>query len=495
MNIYRKKFTIKIVLFTVAVLLVGASLWYSNVLVNKIKKDERKKVELWSKAVVRKAALVEYTGKLFESLRQEEEKKVRHWLRATKSVVTAGANDDIDFYSEIISDNTTIPIVIVDQRGGIVTFQNIENGDNNSIIVQEELAKMKLAHSPYVYQFYGQKQYLYYRDSRLVRELEQALNELINSFISETVINNASSPVILTDSTSSVLLAAGNIEELDISNREKLQEVITEMATYNEPIKVQLNGRASWIYYQDSYLLIQLPYVQLFFIIVFLIVSYLLFSTFRNAEQNQVWVGMAKETAHQIGTPLSSMLAWSEVVASGGFEPEMAAELKKDVTRLDTIAQRFSKIGSVPDLKEIELTEIISNAYNYLHRRMPRKVKFELDLADDVRVMINPPLFEWVIENLVKNAVDAMRGEGSIIIRTGKKANVAYIEIQDTGSGMSRSQYKRVFEPGYTSKKRGWGLGLSLCKRIVSQYHKGKIFVKSSEIGKGSTFRIELKAC
>lgn len=497
MNIYKRKLTIKIILFTVAVLLTGASLWYSNVLVSKIKQEEKKKAELWSKAVVKRAALVDYTGQLFELLRQEEEKKVKHWLRATKSVVTADANDDIDFYSDIISNNTTIPIVIADKKGNIITHQNIDSSDVSEEYVLAELEKMKKAHKPYAYEFYGQKHFLYYRDSKLVRQLEQVLNDLINSFISETVINNASSPVILTDSTSTYLVSAGNIDPMEIADSTLFKNKLKEMASANEPIRVSLNGKTNLIYFQESYLLTQLryfPYIQLFFIAVFLIVSYLLFSTFRNAEQNQVWVGMAKETAHQIGTPLSSMLAWSEVVASGHFEPEMAAELKRDVNRLDTIAQRFSKIGSAPDLKPEDLNKIIEKAYSYLHKRIPRKVDFKLQLADDLQANINPPLFEWVIENLVKNAVDAMRGKGEIVVSSGKKGNLVFIEVKDTGMGMARSNYKRVFEPGYTSKKRGWGLGLSLCKRIVSQYHKGKIFVKSSEIGKGTTFRIELKA-
>jgi signal transduction histidine kinase len=235
------------------------------------------------------------------------------------------------------------------------------------------------------------------------------------------------------------------------------------------------------------------PYVQFGVIGLFLLIAYILFSTARKAEQDQVWVGMSKETAHQLGTPLSSLMGWNEHLRSLGVDETVVNEMNRDIKRLNTITERFSKIGSQPTLQDEDICIVIQNATDYLKQRTSRNVKYEVLLPPKViHVQLSVPLFEWVVENLCKNAVDAMNGKGQITITVTEIPEGIAIDIADTGKGIPKSKFKTVFEPGYTTKQRGWGLGLSLTKRIIENYHKGKIFVLSSEPNKGTTFRILL---
>ena len=219
-----------------------------------------------------------------------------------------------------------------------------------------------------------------------------------------------------------------------------------------------------------------------------------MFSTARNAEQNQVWVGMAKETAHQLGTPLSSLLAWIEVLRSKNVDPSVLSELSKDLSRLETVTERFSKIGSAPKLEQEDINEVIENTLNYLKTRLSKKVDFKHTTSNGKKVIasVNIPLLEWVLENIIKNGVDAIGGEGKIDIHVTDQSQFVYIDISDNGKGIPKNARKTVFQPGYTTKQRGWGLGLSLTKRIIENYHSGKVFVKQSEVGQGTTFRIVL---
>ena len=278
-----------------------------------------------------------------------------------------------------------------------------------------------------------------------------------------------------------------------------VKKVLATMEAENTPIELQLENRGkNYIFYQSSYLLTQLRYYPLFqlgIIAIFLFIAYMLFSTARRSEQNQVWVGMAKETAHQLGTPISSIMAWLELMRMQNIDQQTVLELDKDVKRLGTIAERFSKIGSAPSLKEDNIVRIIYDTVEYLKPRTSRKVNFSINLSknSDVIVPVNAGLFEWVIENLCKNSIDAMSGSGEIAINILEEENSVQIDLSDTGKGINRSNFKTIFQPGYTSKKRGWGLGLTLAKRIISEYHKGKIFVRTSVINEGTTIRILLK--
>jgi signal transduction histidine kinase len=262
----------------------------------------------------------------------------------------------------------------------------------------------------------------------------------------------------------------------------------------------ETNKRFNYLYYKNSIILAQLkryPYYQLTVIGIFIIVAYLAFSSSRRAEQNQVWVGMSKETAHQLGTPISSLMGWINLIreTEKSDQEDLLLELEKDVKRLELITERFSKIGSAPKLDIEVVDDVLQDSINYLQVRTSNRVRFTLVRnEDELTAQMNVPLFEWVIENICKNAIDAMNGEGSITMATQAEGDSVIIDITDTGKGISPSKLKTVFKPGYTTKKRGWGLGLSLAKRIIEDYHRGKIVVKSSEVNKGTTFRITLQA-
>ncbi|WP_031526653.1 sensor histidine kinase [Dyadobacter crusticola] len=293
-------------------------------------------------------------------------------------------------------------------------------------------------------------------------------------------------------------------KNMSLRERERIiQDKLSVMKLEHPPIPVELGkGRTGYIYYSNSFLLTQLryyPFLQLSVMLLIGYLAYLAFSSARKAEQNRVWVGLAKETAHQLGTPLSSLMAWVEYFRSDpSIDPSIAEEIEKDVIRLEMITTRFSNIGSVPTLKDEPIAEIVSNFVNYLEKRVSSKVKFTVDnqLAKEQTALLNKNLFEWVVENICKNAVDAMGGIGEINVslQAPPNNNEIWIDIADTGKGMSKANMSKIFNPGFSTKKRGWGLGLTLAKRIIENYHSGKLFVKSSEIGKGTTFRIILNA-
>lgn len=305
-----------------------------------------------------------------------------------------------------------------------------------------------------------------------------------------------------------VLSSKGNICDyrnlkIDANNENDSIKVIKELAdSYYRSgkfIKIDLDGTSDYqlVCYSESTMLKRLatyPYVQLGVVVIFVIIAIFALLSSKKAEQNKVWVGLSKETAHQLGTPISSMMAWTEILKESYPNDEMVSEMSKDVKRLEIIAERFSKIGSIPELRETSLEKVIEHVVDYMDSRTSSKVKITYrSMVNNIIVRINPALFEWVIENLCKNAVDAMEGRGSIDIMLFCEKTTAVIEVKDTGKGIKRSDIRNIFTPGYTTKKRGWGLGLSLAKRIIVDYHKGKIMVKESEIGKGTTFRIELE--
>ncbi len=498
MNIYSSKQKWKLGLFITAIIIIGISLWYTNTLVNKIAQEERRKVKLWADAIQKKANLVKYTNNLFDKMKADERKKVELWAEATRQLSLDLT--DYGFVLKVVSDNTTVPVILADDKGTPITSRNFDKEkENDKAYLKAQIEEMRAVQEPIAINIYkGQKNYLYYKDSKLFSELKNVLDDLIKSFISEVAVNSASVPVIVTDSTKENVTAAGNIDTLKIKDKTYLQTTIAAMASQNQPIEVEFgDGSKSYIFYQESILLTQLkyyPYVMFGIIGLFLLVAYLLFSTARRVEQNQVWVGMAKETAHQLGTPLSSLMAWLEYLKSKGLDEETSREIEKDVKRLETITERFSKIGSVPKLDYVDLVKVLEDSINYMKLRTSKNVVFTINAGNQEEVMaqLNIPLFEWVIENLIRNAVDAMNGNGAITITLADQTQFVYIDVADTGKGIPKSKYKTVFEPGFTTKQRGWGLGLSLTKRIIENYHSGKIFVKSSEIDKGTTFRIVL---
>ncbi len=385
MRVYEQKIKWKRVLFIVALLIGAFSLWY--------------------------------THKLVQKLATEEEKKVLLWANATKQLIKANENTDINFLLDIIKDNETIPVILVDDNGEITANRNLDSAKaEDKAYLNKQLAEMKLE---------------------------------------------------------------------------------------RQPIKIlydEANGKYNYLYYKNSIILIQLkqyPYYQLSIIALFILVAYLAFSYSRKSEQNQVWVGMSKETAHQLGTPISSLNGWINLLRDmpqTKASEEILVEFEKDIQRLELITERFSKIGSVPVLVAENIFEVMERAIDYLKTRSSTQVIFSVNSIDkDALAMLNVPLFDWVVENICKNAIDAMSGVGKINVNITTEADKVYIDIQDTGKGIAASKQKTVFKPGYTTKKRGWGLGLSLTKRIIEDYHQGKVFVLESNAEKGTTFRIVLR--
>lgn len=321
------------------------------------------------------------------------------------------------------------------------------------------------------------------------------------TFALNVLQSNNTIPAIIADEKGNIKTSI-NLDSLRITELDSvyIKDQLQIMKGQHAPIEVKIDkNNSDYIYYKDSTILTQLryyPYFQLAVISLFLLVSYLAFSTSRKAEQNQVWVGMAKETAHQLGTPLSSLVAWVEYMKLQNKNEEHLDEIQKDINRLQTITERFSKIGSAPTLKKENIAEVIESSIQYIKTRISSRVIFSLTSVPNhnhsVLVPLNVPLFEWVLENIFKNAVDAIEGDGKIAVNITDQQQFVYIDISDSGKGIPKSKFKTVFKPGYTSKKRGWGLGLSLSKRIVEEYHAGQIFVKSSELNKGTTFRIVL---
>ena len=320
------------------------------------------------------------------------------------------------------------------------------------------------------------------------------------NFLYEIIQANTTIPVILTDSNG-VVNQFRNIEAFKMGNEAWVADKIAEMKKQNEPFEIEFMGGKQLIYYENSTLLNQLriyPYFQLAVIALFLAMSYFAFSYSRTSEQNKVWAGMSKETAHQLGTPISSLMAWLDYLKESDAEvpQKVITEMEHDMDRLGLITERFSKIGSEPSLTICSLYEVIEESVRYINSRTSDKVSIFIRDEEKFKVaqvQINKPLFAWVVENLCKNAVDAMEGEGEIVFSfQGIRDTKVLIDISDTGKGVPSNKFKTIFKPGYTTKKRGWGLGLSLVKRIVENYHKGKIYVKSSELDKGTVFRIEI---
>jgi signal transduction histidine kinase len=358
------------------------------------------------------AASLYYTNQLAHRLAEEEKKKVEQLALSLKIQVTATNNDEVTFAQSFVAENTTIPLIITDQRNLIIDTKNIDTSTSRNI----------------------------------KRLYENKLNEF---------------------------------------------------QSMHPPIIADFPGGKNYIYYGESYLLTQLryfPYVQLAIIILFLVVVLVALSAAHRSLQNQVWVGLSKETAHQLGTPLSSMEAWVELLKESNCNQDAVTEMEKDISRLKLVADRFSKVGSTPQLEEENLLDRVRSMVSYMEKRASSKVEFRFKTnEEEVPVNISGPLFDWVLENLLRNSLDSMDGKGVIEIKVSNHPHHVWVDVSDTGKGIPRHQVKKIFNPGFTTKKRGWGLGLSLSRRIVEKYHHGSLFVKQSELGKGSTFRIVLR--
>jgi hypothetical protein len=493
MNVYSNRQRWKRLLLAVASVIVIATLWYSNDMARRIRDEEQNKVRVWSEAIVKRSELVRYTQQLFEELSGEERQKADRLADAYRLINDPPNGMDLTFITDYLWSNRTIPVLIYDENDRLLYDLNVLKRVNRDSLREA----MRSRNEPIIFEGVGHT--VYWNESVRFSELKEVMQDLIDSFISETVINSASVPVVMTDSNRTKVLRYQRVDSASVADPEKLQSLLSEMSSFNAPIEVNLPGDGKhYIYYSDSVVLMQLryyPLVQLILIAVLILVGYLIFNSFRRAEQDQVWVGMAKETAHQLGTPLSALMAWVGLLEDQGVRSDYLAEMNQDIRRLNTVVDRFSKIGSKPILKELNIVEVIESTVEYMQPRVSKKVILKFETTNrEILAKLSPPLFSWVLENLIRNAVDAMDGNGTIRLALDKTDSFGLVvRISDTGPGIPKSKRKEIFQPGYTTKARGWGLGLSLCKRIIEEYHGGQISVREGEGQWRTNFAITLE--
>lgn len=515
MNLYSNKQRWKIALLTIAILLVGVSLFVSNSIVKGVSEHERERARQWADAIKQKIELVQFSNRFFTHSRSLERKKMEVWLDATKELSKETPLDIIPDYTlplKIINENKDIPVIVLNAEKTISTYNNIDfdttvirgkfpQASKKELIKHFEDSLVSLSETwkakgqAFTIEVYTDLFVTYaYNDSKNLIKLEHERDSIFNTFNQELIDNQGLIPVLLIDSATNQIIGS-NLPK-DKTHSTNLKKTIASMKAVNQPIIIDFqNGKKSTLYYDDSPELKQLkyfPYIQFAIIGLFVLIGYIIFSTFRKAEQNQVWAGMAKETAHQLGTPLSSLMAWIQLLESQDADPMITSEMMKDVVRLDKVTDRFSKIGSIPKMEEQNLTQTVRNVIDYLRPRISDKVTFEFIATEEITSKHNGPLMEWVIENICKNAVDAMSGKGSLQLSIHSTPEWAHIDIKDNGKGIPPKKVKSIFDPGYSTKKRGWGLGLTLVKRIVKDYHKGKVFVLESQVDVGTTFRISV---
>lgn len=498
-NLYTNKKRWKWGLAIIALLIVGASLWYTNFLVKSIAEQETNQVKMWAAAMEQHAGMMKSTEEFFGKVSEQEQMRVDLLALAYRQVLDFSSNENTGIYLEIIKNNISIPLVITDDQGKIMFTNNLPESQKNKKYFDEE---MKAAYANFppimINPGFGQIQWLYYNESLIYTELKAVLEDMINHFLEEITLNAVGAPVIIMNADGTEVLNYGNLDSVMMQRPEYVAHQLQLMRSENDPLEIDfMNTGKAHIYYRTTDLVEQMkffPIIQIIVIALYLLIAYLLFSWAKRSEQNQVWAGMAKETAHQLGTPLSSLMGWIELMKMQEEPFVGTEEMEKDIERLQVVTDRFSKIGSVPVLEPTDIIPIIRNTMDYLQKRFSKKFEFNIELPEAPLVVpVAPSLFRWVLENLTKNAVDAMGDHGTITLEITETPEEVLIDLSDTGKGIPKKMYKQVFNPGYTSKKRGWGLGLSLAKRIVEEYHKGKIFVKSSVIGQGTTFRIALR--
>lgn len=491
----------------VALVFVGATLYISNNIVNKVAKREQTRAIHWASAIQKKSELVKLTNEGLKELQAKQKELIDIYIEAYKEWLTIFQSSN-SIPSGIIDDlvkNIESPLILIQTDGqGDTTYRQRNISDSilkveNKIIFdslvkswsQNKIGPIELKGSQWFF-----KIMVYYDYPMELYELKRKRDSIDNAFMQELIENPELVPVLLLDSSRTKVVASnialkGNDSLLVIKNE-------LELMQENEPIPIDFGeNNINYLFYANSPELKQLqyyPYIQLLIVGLFIFIGYVIFSTFRKAEQNQVWAGMAKETAHQIGTPLTSLMGWTELLSGMDIDQNIPKEMNKDIDRLTKITERFSKIGTSASLEKANLVETIESSIIYLKARVSKHVLITFDVRNDsINLLHSPPLIEWAIENICKNGIDAMEGSGKLEVSLIEKGENVIIDITDSGKGMNSSQQRSVFQPGYTTKKRGWGLGLTLVKRIIEENHNGKIGVLKSEPNKGTTFRIILR--
>ena len=502
MDLYSAKQRWKVVLIFISLLIIGSSLFVSNNMIQKIAERERSKAKEWATALKKKVELVELNARIFKSLREKEREKIQLVVEAQKTLLNPSdlsLNQDLAFTLNIIESNKDIPVILLNDDGTLAQYRNL---DTNVLVNNSQEGILSLAdqwrkegHEFKINVFGDMHMSFLYGVSAEYLRLQKQSDSLITSFNKDLGNQSNLIPVLFFDPAKQRVISS-NLPRKEVSPKH-LNKTIANLSSQNPPIRMNFGSGEKLLYFSDSpevKQLIWLPYIQFGVVGLIVVIGYLLFSTYRKAEQNQVWAGMAKETAHQLGTPLSSLMAWVSYLENEDIDPMVPREMHKDLQRLEKITDRFSKIGSGAKLIEEDFVHTIEHNLNYLKARLSDKIdiEFTVDGQRPMIVLHNPSLMEWVVENICKNAVDAMGGVGKLKVHIQEVPEWVHVDITDTGKGLTQKQFKTIFQPGYSTKKRGWGLGLTLVKRIVEEYHKGKVFVVTSELDKGTTFRISI---
>ena len=492
----------KIVLTFMVLFAIAGTLLLSNTFISKITQREKDKAKQWAESVKKKGALVELSNDIFLELKKKEKQKIDIIVKAQKTILTKSdltQNQDIQFSYSIIESNNDIPVVLI-MGDKVSQYRNMNAFFNDSISDKQKdsiclhwAASWKDSSQFYQIEYFdGMYLQFTYGNSFELERLQKESKTLIKAFNNEISENKGLIPVILWDVKNKNVVAS-NVK----GSKSKLIALKNDWKTKNKPLEINFGSGKKILYYSDSPELIYLkwvPYVQFLVLGLIILLGYFIFSTFRKAEQKRVWAGMAKETAHQLGTPLSSLLGWQSHLEGLQIDPMITGEMKKDLQRLERITDRFSKIGSEAKLENTDIYKTIEQNLIYLKARLSKKVEinFSSTVSADVAVPHNQLLMDWVVENLCKNSIDAMSGDGLLNILISEENKFLHIDISDTGKGIQSKDQKAIFDPGYSTKKRGWGLGLALVKRIVCEHHEGKVFVLKSKIDYGTTIRISL---
>ena len=495
----------KILLTFMVLIVIAGTILVSNGFISKIGQREKDKAEQWAESVKKKGELVELSNQIFLELKKKEKQKIDLVLDAYRIVLRTTddltLNLDKDFADSIIKSNKDIPVILLYSGSkdpiyneGMNQFFNGAKIDvkKDSISMNQAMKWRNMGQCDTIPVMEGWDAYFFYGNSSKLKSLRFRSDSLIRSFAKEITENKGLIPVILWDEKKNELVAS-NV----IGSKSKLIALKDDWRIKNKPLDFYFGADKKTLYYSESRELTYLqwvPYFQFMVLGLIILLGYFIFSTFRKAEQKRVWAGMAKETAHQLGTPLSSLMGWQAHLEGLKIDPMITGEMKKDLYRLERITDRFSKIGSEAKLNDVDIVNTIEQNLLYLKARLSKKVEINFNSSIDTTAQTphNQSLIDWVVENLCKNSVDAMSGVGKLSIVVSQEKQSIYIDITDTGKGIAINDQKAIFDPGYSTKKRGWGLGLALVKRIICEHHKGKVFVLKSKIDYGTTIRISL---
>ncbi|MCL2413393.1 MAG: HAMP domain-containing histidine kinase [Bacteroidales bacterium] len=496
----RIRIRINTILLVVSISFMIVAVWAIFSMVQQIRDDERHKVITWVSSVQQKADLIEYSRNFFEQVERMERDKLQFWAESVLGMNRTISGAEFEFHRRVVEENTTIPVIVTDRHLRVMYCANVEFDCEQVEVLEGCLFEEFSQHPPLVIPFMGDRWYFFYKHPQAFRDLQEILDDVIHSFIDEIATSSIFAAVLVVSEDEQTVIKSGNMPADRYSNQEVLRRTLNYMRAQNVPVEFYVGADERYlIFYESSMIarwLAHLPIAAFIIFGIFVVTIIWGIKMSKQSENNKLWVGMSRETAHQLGTPLSSLMGWMEILKNQNVDEQYLTELGKDVDRLTTISERFSKIGSRPKMDTENIVQIVHKSIAYLRPRVSQKTKIQTGVSPNAVMLagVNAQLLEWVLENLIVNAVDAIGvDDGLVDIEISEQPKTITIDVTDNGKGIPKKEWKTIFEAGYTTKSRGWGLGLPLCYRIIHNYHNGEIFVKQSVVGEGTTIRIILK--